>query len=85
MIANVADHLNVSNIVDIGAGQGHLSRLLSFGYDFDVVSMDAEDCHTSQASKFDNKVWVISITSHLSHNFFLRPLTFALYFRQFSL
>ena len=40
--------------VDIGAGQGHLSRLLAFAYNFNVVCMDAEDDFSKAALQFDS-------------------------------
>ncbi|KAG1672387.1 Protein RRNAD1 [Nymphon striatum] len=45
-----------NKVVDIGSGQGHLSRLLSFGYDLEVLTMEAEGSHTSHAEKFDNQM-----------------------------
>jgi len=41
------------NIVDIGGGLGHLSRLLSFGHDFDVTCMEAEGQFGKTAVTFD--------------------------------
>ncbi|XP_022110350.1 LOW QUALITY PROTEIN: protein RRNAD1-like [Acanthaster planci] len=44
------------HIVDVGSGQGHLSRLLSFGYGHRVTSIEAVDCHVTGAAKFDQEV-----------------------------
>jgi len=39
--------------VDIGAGQGHLSRLLALGHGFKVTTVEAAGCHAPKAIKFD--------------------------------
>ncbi|XP_071794862.1 methyltransferase-like protein 25B [Asterias amurensis] len=44
------------HVVDIGSGQGHLSRLLSFGYGHQVTSIEAVGCHITGAAKFDQEV-----------------------------
>ena len=45
--------LGCSYVVDIGAGQGHLSRLMTFGYGFKVTTIEASGCHKPKANKFD--------------------------------
>ena len=42
-----------SKIVDIGAGLGHMSRLLSFGHGFEVTCMEAEGQFGKTAVTFD--------------------------------
>ena len=44
------------HVVDVGAGQGHLSRLLSFGYGLGVTTIEAAGCHAPKAEKFDKEV-----------------------------
>lgn len=44
---------NCSHVVDIGAGQGHLSRILNFGFGLKVTTVEAADCHAPKAQKFD--------------------------------
>ncbi|XP_064620857.1 methyltransferase-like protein 25B isoform X2 [Lineus longissimus] len=44
------------HVVDIGAGQGHLSRVLSFGYGLKVTTVEAAGCHIPKAQKFDREV-----------------------------
>ena len=39
--------------MDVGAGQGHLSRLLSFGYNLKVTTVEAVSSHMNRANKFD--------------------------------
>jgi hypothetical protein len=41
---------------DVGAGLGHLSRLLSYGYQLRVVTIEGDGCHQSGAEKIDRKV-----------------------------
>ena len=56
-MAQVASMMRIktqsSTRVDIGAGQGHLSRLLAFGHNFNVLCMDAEDDFSKAALQFD--------------------------------
>ena len=46
-----ASHCN--HVVDVGAGQGHLSRLLSFGYGVKVTTIESAGGHAPKATKFD--------------------------------
>ncbi|XP_041465367.1 protein RRNAD1-like [Lytechinus variegatus] len=46
-------------VVDVGSGQGHLSRLLSFGYGLKVTSIEAVGCHLTGAAKVDKKIKTI--------------------------
>jgi len=57
-MADVASVLSLKanearNIVDVGGGLGHLSRLLSFGHDFEVTCMEAEGQYGKTAMSFD--------------------------------
>ena len=56
-MAQVASMMRIktqsSTRVDIGAGQGHLSRLLAFGHNFNVLCMDAQDDFSKAALQFD--------------------------------
>ena len=55
MISEVAECQNCQNIVDVGAGQGHLSRILSYGYGLKVTTVEASSCHAPKAQKFDEE------------------------------
>ncbi|XP_074650744.1 methyltransferase-like protein 25B [Tubulanus polymorphus] len=55
-IKKLSSDLNRSHVIDIGAGQGHLSRLLSFGYGLPVTTVEAAGCHAPKAEKFDREV-----------------------------
>ncbi|XP_028406922.1 protein RRNAD1-like isoform X2 [Dendronephthya gigantea] len=50
------ERLQCWNIVDVGAGLGHLSRLLSYGYKLRVVTIEGVGCHKNNAEKIDEKV-----------------------------
>ncbi|XP_050715455.1 methyltransferase-like protein 25B [Eriocheir sinensis] len=43
-------------MVDVGSGQGHLSRLLAYGHNVRVVSLEAEDKFIEGARKFDDQL-----------------------------
>ncbi|KAK8380525.1 hypothetical protein O3P69_016841 [Scylla paramamosain] len=43
-------------MVDVGSGQGHLSRLLAYGHDVRVVCLEAEDKFIDGARKFDHQL-----------------------------
>ncbi|XP_033750586.1 protein RRNAD1-like isoform X2 [Pecten maximus] len=44
------------HVVDVGAGKGHLSRLLAFGYGFKVTTVEAAGCHAPKAQKMDRAI-----------------------------
>ena len=52
----LGDICNCQNIVDVGAGQGHLSRYLTFQHGFKVTTVEAEGCHAPKAEKYDRSV-----------------------------
>ncbi|KAK8726966.1 hypothetical protein OTU49_017481, partial [Cherax quadricarinatus] len=43
-------------MIDVGSGQGHLSRLLAYGHHVRVVCLEAQDQFISGAMKFDNQL-----------------------------
>ncbi|KAF5907733.1 protein RRNAD1, partial [Clarias magur] len=45
-----------SSVVDVGSGQGHLTRFLSFGLGLDVTAIEADPNLLSMASKFDGQL-----------------------------
>jgi len=47
-------------VVDVGAGQGHLARLLAFGHGISVTTLEAVSCHTPKAQKYDRFVITIA-------------------------
>jgi len=45
-----------NTIVDCGSGQGHLSRILSLCYGYNVISIEADSENVSGAAKKDNRI-----------------------------
>ena len=52
----LGDATECKDIVDVGAGQGHLSRLLTFEHGFKVTTVEAAGGHAPKAQKFDRFV-----------------------------
>ncbi|OBZ90925.1 Protein RRNAD1 [Choanephora cucurbitarum] len=55
LIKKVADQHNVSSIIDLGSGQGYLSRALAFECGFEVLAVDMSEVQTQGALRFDTK------------------------------
>ncbi|CAH1154385.1 unnamed protein product [Phaedon cochleariae] len=53
---NSAVETNCFNIVDIGSGLGHLSRLMSYQYGFKVCTFEADEALSSSAEELDRKL-----------------------------
>lgn len=47
---------NCTCVVDIGAGVGHLSRVLAFKYGLNVICIEQDSTLTNQAKKYDNEL-----------------------------
>lgn len=56
LVKQLCDQTQCSRVVDVGSGQGHLSRFLSFGLGLDVTAVEADQNLVSMASKFDEKL-----------------------------
>ncbi|XP_014666313.1 PREDICTED: protein RRNAD1-like [Priapulus caudatus] len=56
VVAAVCTHNHTTSVLDMGSGQGHLSRLLAFGYGLSVTSVEADSSYTNGAEKFDREV-----------------------------
>jgi len=52
----VSQKSQVTRVVDVGSGVGHLSRLLSFGHGLKVTSVDGQANFVDTAGKFDNQL-----------------------------
>ena len=61
-IASLGEQCACDRVVDVGAGQGHLSRLLTFGYKFKVVTVEASGGHAPKAEKFD-RCWAVGLVN----------------------
>ncbi|KAI8376908.1 methyltransferase domain-containing protein [Blakeslea trispora] len=55
LIKRVADQHNISSVIDLGSGQGYLSRALAFEYGFEVLAVDMSEVQTQGALRFDTK------------------------------
>ncbi|KAI8059229.1 methyltransferase domain-containing protein [Gongronella butleri] len=52
-VASVAKDACVQHVVDLGAGQGYLSRMLAFQHDLVVMAVDGSETQTCGAQRFD--------------------------------
>ncbi|RKP26842.1 methyltransferase domain-containing protein, partial [Syncephalis pseudoplumigaleata] len=52
MIAQLARSREIRQIVDLGSGQGYLSRSLAYQYGLDVLAMDADNVQTCGAQRY---------------------------------
>uniref|UniRef100_A0A2R5L8G1 Putative rrna adenine n-6-methyltransferase n=1 Tax=Ornithodoros turicata TaxID=34597 RepID=A0A2R5L8G1_9ACAR len=65
---------NSKHVLDVGAGHGHLARLLALGYGLKVSTVDVVGSHQSAANRFDDQAALhvqkadrrVGITSHPS-------------------
>ncbi|KAF7722108.1 hypothetical protein EC973_003688 [Apophysomyces ossiformis] len=55
VIKTIADKRGIASVMDLGAGQGYLSRALAFQHDFQVLAVDMSEVQTRGAQKFDKK------------------------------
>ena len=60
----VSEQTRCTNVVDVGAGQGHLSRILHFGYGLSVTAIEASGCHAPKAQKYDDEVLKDIVKGH---------------------
>ncbi|XP_060777925.1 protein RRNAD1 isoform X2 [Neoarius graeffei] len=56
LVKQLCDRTQCSSVVDVGSGQGHLTRFLSFGLGLDVTAIEADPNLVSTASKFDGQL-----------------------------
>jgi cyclopropane fatty-acyl-phospholipid synthase-like methyltransferase len=49
----VSEMCGCHHVVDVGAGLGHLSRLLTFAYGLKVTTVEASDGHAPKAAELD--------------------------------
>jgi SAM-dependent methyltransferase len=55
VIKSVADERGVTSVIDLGSGQGYLSRALAFDYGLEVLAVDMSEIQTLGALKFDKR------------------------------
>ncbi|XP_073495609.1 methyltransferase-like protein 25B [Phyllobates terribilis] len=53
LVKKLSDVTGYDHVVDVGSGQGHLSRVLSFGHGLYVTALEADHNLVSMAIKFD--------------------------------
>ncbi|XP_026227442.1 protein RRNAD1 [Anabas testudineus] len=60
LVKQLCDQTECYRVVDVGSGQGHLTRFLSFGLGLSVTAIEADHNLVAMASKFDGQLmWVL--------------------------
>ncbi|KAI9303097.1 methyltransferase domain-containing protein [Cunninghamella echinulata] len=54
LILNIGKDEDINSVIDLGAGQGYLSRTMAYQYDFQVIAVDESEVQTCGAKRFDN-------------------------------
>ncbi|KAK7886949.1 hypothetical protein WMY93_026570 [Mugilogobius chulae] len=52
LVTQICDRTGCNQVVDVGSGQGHLTRFLSYGLGLSVTAIEAEQHLVSMASKY---------------------------------
>ncbi|XP_031723295.1 methyltransferase-like protein 25B isoform X1 [Anarrhichthys ocellatus] len=56
LVKELCDQTDCNKVVDVGSGQGHLTRFLSFGLGLSVTAIEADGTLVATASKFDGQL-----------------------------
>ncbi|XP_030225499.1 methyltransferase-like protein 25B [Gadus morhua] len=56
LVKQLCDQTNCEAVVDVGSGQGHLTRFLSFGLGLSVTAIEADQRLVTMATKFDEEL-----------------------------
>lgn len=56
LVKQICDMTNCSRVVDVGSGQGHLTRFLSYGLGLSVTAIEADQHLVSMATVFDKQL-----------------------------
>ncbi|AWP15730.1 putative protein RRNAD1 [Scophthalmus maximus] len=60
LVKKLCDQTDCNRVVDVGSGQGHLTRFLSFGLGLSVTAIEADPTLLAMASKFDRQLlWAL--------------------------
>ncbi|KAM6910410.1 methyltransferase-like protein 25B [Xenentodon cancila] len=60
LVKQLCDLTDCKRVVDVGSGQGHLTRFMSFGLGLSVTAIEADQALVAMASKFDGElVWAL--------------------------
>ena len=56
LVKSISESTKISQIVDIGSGVGHLSRLLAYAHSLKTVSIDSKENYVESAQIFDDQL-----------------------------
>ncbi|XP_072316482.1 methyltransferase-like protein 25B [Eucyclogobius newberryi] len=56
LVKRICDETGCSRVVDVGSGQGHLTRFLSYGLGLSVTAIEADRHLVSMATEFDKQL-----------------------------
>ncbi|KAK5891716.1 hypothetical protein CesoFtcFv8_012165 [Champsocephalus esox] len=59
LVKELCDQTDCSSVVDVGSGQGHLTRFLSFGLGLSVTAIEADRALLAMATKFDGELLAV--------------------------
>ncbi|KAM9353053.1 methyltransferase-like protein 25B [Symphorus nematophorus] len=60
LVKQLCDQTDCSRVVDVGSGQGHLTRFLSFGLGLSVTAIEADHTLVTMASRYDGQLlWAL--------------------------
>ncbi|KAM9309549.1 methyltransferase-like protein 25B isoform 1-T1 [Pholidichthys leucotaenia] len=60
LVKQLCDQTECNRVVDVGSGQGHLTRFLSFGLGLSVTAIEAERTLVAMATRFDRQLlWAL--------------------------
>ncbi|KAE8289240.1 Protein RRNAD1 [Larimichthys crocea] len=60
LVKQLCEQTDCSRVVDVGSGQGHLTRFLSFGLGLSVTAIEADHNLVAMASRFDGQLlWAL--------------------------
>ncbi|KAK6467097.1 protein RRNAD1 isoform X1 [Huso huso] len=61
LVKRMCDLTSCQNVVDVGSGQGHLTRFLSLGLGLSVTGVEANPALVSMATKFDRELRSVAL------------------------
>uniref|UniRef100_A0A1A8J7Z9 Ribosomal RNA adenine dimethylase domain containing 1 n=1 Tax=Nothobranchius kuhntae TaxID=321403 RepID=A0A1A8J7Z9_NOTKU len=65
LVKQLCEQTGCRRVVDVGSGQGHLTRFLSFGLRLSVTAIEADPTLVAMASRFDGELlWVLEKENH---------------------
>ncbi|XP_047217262.1 protein RRNAD1 [Girardinichthys multiradiatus] len=74
LVKQLCDQTGCRRVVDVGSGQGHLTRFLSFGLGLSVTAIEADHTLVAMASRFDAELlWTLEKEKQKKSCFFQLP------------